>query len=72
MPDEHTTPRVNVRAPRTEQEAAEAALKSRDWSLQQLVQAVLLAAADKPDEVLALLGLYYRPKSRGGRPRKQP
>jgi hypothetical protein len=72
VPDEHTNPRVNVRAPRTEQEAAEAELKERDWSMQQLVQAVLLAVAEKPDEVLVLLSPYYRPKSRGGRPKKQP
>lgn len=70
VPDEHANPRVNVRAPRTEQDAAAKAIKDAGWTLQQLVQAVLLAAAEKPDEVLALLQPHYRPKSQGGRPKK--
>lgn len=65
-------PRVNVRAPGSEQEAARTALTGTAWTIQQLVQAVLRAVAHDRDAVLAVLLPYYREKRKAGRPPKNP
>jgi hypothetical protein len=69
--EDRNDPRVDVRAPKSELDAAKEVLTGTDWSLQQVVQACLRALVADPAGFLAPLRPFYREKKRPGRPRKQ-
>ncbi|WP_157410811.1 hypothetical protein [Actinoplanes rectilineatus] len=72
MTEDRNDPRVDVRAPRAELDAARRVLEGSGWSMQQLVQACLRALVADQDGLLAQLRPYYREKRQPGRPRKNP
>jgi hypothetical protein len=66
----HANPSIAVRPPVEVRDAALDTLALHDRRLQDFVTAALTAVADDPGRVLELLGKYWPPPAKVGRPRK--